>query len=723
MDRRIPSNAAIGSPHGRSTKNEGISPTLVLHAARRWWKVAAPIAILFGAAGAAAVWLLFEMQYTASAIIRIETNRFYIAFPSPPSPPARFIETQRELLHSPMVLNPLLSQPEILQQKEIREAENPLAHIQKALKVNAVGESDLFRIEYTCSAAADATTMVNAAVESYLKYQSTFEGKRNDGVIALLEGELEKHRKNVERLRDNVRVLSEEANVVPSFLQQNQPAQNPAADPIAQIQASLTEAEVQEILLQADIQYAEAENALAVAIPDEVVNSRVDQELLEQRNRLEEQRRELETLADRFQDGSNNPIYRQYLSRVEQEEKALAKLRSEMKIRIGAELRSQLQTSRAIDIESLKSQLAREQATIKTLKGKLTAALGENTKSVGNQLELDFANRELQQAEDVYDVLQTRITQIKTERNAPTWITLESEAKIPLSPVKPLPFKEMFLVFLVASCIPFGLATGWEYLLKRVNATHEIEQIGGLTVVGEIVSLPRIGYSQRSQKRLAYGRHLFEESVDGLTTYLVLSQAHHDMRVLAIASAVSSEGKTSVATELAISIAKSTGRPTLLIDGDMRAPDVHRIFEVPLSPGLAEVLADESDLAAAVVGTDCQHLDLLPAGFLESSPHRLLNNDAFARVLEAAKANYRYIIVDTPPVLAASEALLLARQSDAVLLCAMRDRTRLGQLQGAHSRLASAGVNSIGVVMSGVPTHHYASRYGSYSYKNTTRHI
>ena len=83
MDRQLSSNKPSGSVQV-VRRGMSVSPTPVLPAARRWWKVAVPTAILLGAAAAAAVWFLFEMQFTASAIVRIETDRFYIAFPSPP---------------------------------------------------------------------------------------------------------------------------------------------------------------------------------------------------------------------------------------------------------------------------------------------------------------------------------------------------------------------------------------------------------------------------------------------------------------------------------------------------------------------------------------------------------------------------------------------------------------------------------------------------------------
>ena len=163
---------------------------------------------------------------------------------------------------------------------------------------------------------------------------------------------------------------------------------------------------------------------------------------------------------------------------------------------------------------------------------------------------------------------------------------------------------------------------------------------------------------------------------------------------------------------MALSLARSSGKMTLLIDGDMRSPDVHHVFDVPQEPGLAEVLSEECPLADAIVKTHNKHVDLLPAGKLKESPHLLLGNGSWKSLLAQIPAGYRYVILDTPPVLAASEALVLAKAADATLLCVMRDVSRADQVRKATERLLSAGGRPVGTVLSGVPT----NRYNKYAY-------
>jgi capsular exopolysaccharide synthesis family protein len=238
-------------------------------------------------------------------------------------------------------------------------------------------------------------------------------------------------------------------------------------------------------------------------------------------------------------------------------------------------------------------------------------------------------------------------------------------------------------------------------------------------VVAEVTAMPRLAASQSLMQRDKANRELqlFEESIYGLRTHLLLANAASGPRTIAITSAISREGKTSVAVQLALSIARSTGDPTLLIDGDLRCPDVHRIFEIDRAPGLAELLTGSATTDDAIDTSFGSSLHLLPAGRLATVPHRLLGGSGFPRLLEQLQQKYHFIVIDTPPILPASEALLIARAADATVVCARRDFSRLDQVCEAYKRLRSAGVQAAGTVLNGISPSSYAYRYGSYYYE------
>ena len=223
--------------------------------------------------------------------------------------------------------------------------------------------------------------------------------------------------------------------------------------------------------------------------------------------------------------------------------------------------------------------------------------------SSGDTLELEFKLDEVARAEKVFELIAQRALQLQTERSAPARITLMQQAEPPDIPVEVFPYRHMAAVLLVCLCLPFALAVVWERMVGRVSDPMMLERQSKLSVVGEIAHLPvRSPVSHGSASaRIKHDLRLFEESIDSLRTSLSLSAELTDMRILAITSAASREGKTSVVSQLAVSFARATGKKVLLIDGDMRCPDIHKVFDVDLEPGLAKVLSGECRLEDAIV--------------------------------------------------------------------------------------------------------------------------
>jgi capsular exopolysaccharide synthesis family protein len=251
---------------------------------------------------------------------------------------------------------------------------------------------------------------------------------------------------------------------------------------------------------------------------------------------------------------------------------------------------------------------------------------------------------------------------------------------------------------------------------RKVDDAHHLESRSRLSVLGEISTIPVAATGKLTKKRRSHARELrlFEESVDSLSTTLTLREDLRNCRVFTITSALSGEGKTSVSCQLVVSLARSTGSKVLLIDGDLRAPDVHHVFGRPMTAGLVGYLNGTDEWRDLVDRDWNDSIHLLTSGYLKGSPHRLLSNGRFEKLIEEARQEYDYIVLDTPPVLPASEALLFAKVADAVLMCALRDKSRIEQLVQAYQRLESSGCKVAGSVLSGVPVREYASYYGDY---------
>jgi capsular exopolysaccharide synthesis family protein len=191
-------------------------------------------------------------------------------------------------------------------------------------------------------------------------------------------------------------------------------------------------------------------------------------------------------------------------------------------------------------------------------------------------------------------------------------------------------------------------------------------------------------------------------------------------QVLMVTSPEPGDGKTTTAVNLAITLALS-GRRVLLIDGDMRRPTVHKLLGLPRSPGLAEMLMGQDD-RSIVQGTFLDNLYVVPAGTPETPPTELLDSKRMHALIEMGRQRCDAIIIDSPPVLAVSDPLVLGTLCDAALVVVSASKTDLRALQQAEDTLGAVGIPIEGVVYNRHNTDRAGSgyRYGyDYSYDYT----
>jgi succinoglycan biosynthesis transport protein ExoP len=252
-----------------------------------------------------------------------------------------------------------------------------------------------------------------------------------------------------------------------------------------------------------------------------------------------------------------------------------------------------------------------------------------------------------------------------------------------------------------------------DFLTRRVRSVDDVSVGLGLRLIGTLPPLPRRGSRARSspgdsRPPLWHGELI--EAVDNTRTSLLSSTSAFPIRSLIVTSAVSGEGKTSLACHLATSIAR-TGRKTLLIDGDLRCPEVHGIFDLPARPGLSEVLRFESEIEATIHPAAYPNLWVVTAGQCDDRALQGLAQDRLRVLLDRLKERFDFVVVDTPPVLPVADAALIAKQTDACVHSVLNGVSRLPQVFAAYERLEGFGIPSLGVVVAGVPDRSYGGDY------------
>jgi capsular exopolysaccharide synthesis family protein len=693
----------------------------VLIALRCWWHLAMPMGLLLAAGAAVIVYYISVPTYTAEAHLEIRPKGTLLSNLTRDGAD-KFVANQLQLLRSPPVLEPVIAIQQVGSTPELLEEEDKVGYLRNNLKIQSQAGSDYFVIRFTSRDPAKAALIVNEVVQSYIAFQARHDSRVGEITIELLQ-EQERHQKEeVERLRKNVEELTRQFSGEEAFPlgKKEQPAERRSM--LSHFEMKLAQAELDVLQLQAQIQAEQSVYQMENFTPPvEIVESAIqnDPKVVELKARIALNHDKRDQYRKAAKEPEKNILFQQLQKTIEADEAELASFTASLKPTMTEDMEKFGRAKREAQIEELQAQLVKAQASIPFLKDRVASQQDESKKERGDSLQLEFAWGYYNRASDFLEAISNRIMGLQVERRAPVGIDLLQGARVPVRADEEIPLKKMLMAALAAMVVPFGLAVGTEMLFGRVSSRRQLESIGQLSVVGEIANLPRRAPKRLGDNSRSKDVQLFEESINGLRTYLTLVEATRGRKVLAVTSSISREGKTSLAAQLAVSVAGSTGKPTLLIDGDMRSPDIHRIFEVDCGPGLSEVLAGTCRLEDAIETDFSERLHLITAGHLTVSPHQLVASGGFSELIEKLRGMYEHIIIDTPPILPASEALVMARAADAAILCVRRDYSRFDQVTETHNRLVASGVRVAGAVLSGVPTQHYAYRYGSYYY--TTR--
>lgn len=686
---------------------------------RRWWWQCALGGTVLAIVAAAIVWFTFIPVYEASSWLEIKDQPQFIAFEHGTSS-RLFSETQLQMMRSPVCLSKVASQPSIANLPEVKREETPLDWLRRGLKVSCLGHSELCEIRFEAHDAQAAADVANAVMDAYLSLHTNAQGTETERIIELLTAEKARRAEEVRHFQERVRLLAKHVSEDdPSLIRHDQAAilmQNP----LLGLQEKRTAAEVERTVLEARLKALEesvqsdkltaSEAQLTLAIEEHPEYSAIKARLSALRMRLAEHNRRSQNKTDTIAVRLERDI--------QETEEALQRTVDELRPRLLEQMHSRLKSEHLLAIEELRAKIENQQVVEKLWQDRVEEQRQKLDKLSDRSVDLDFARAELERAEQVFSKISDRIVALQTEMGAPTRANPLQRATPPERPRELVPYKRLTIACLGVFCLPFALVVGWDRWVRRIHDARQLAHEVNLPVLGEITALPArwLIPNRRSDHRFLRDRMTYEESIESLRVGLVSSAATREMRVLAITSAVSREGKTSLASSLAVSLSNSSRMPTLLIDADMRCPNLHEYLGVGLSPGLADLLSEECAAAEAIVEIESPMLHFLPAGRLRKSPHVILHDGAFPALLAKLRTAYCYIVIDLPPVLAASESRMLAGAADGTVVCTMRDVSRGCQFRLACDRLMDAGANLVGTVIAGLPPRVWAYKYGGYGY-------
>jgi len=270
---------------------------------------------------------------------------------------------------------------------------------------------------------------------------------------------------------------------------------------------------------------------------------------------------------------------------------------------------------------------------------------------------------------------------------------------------------------MLALALALGSVWGAEYLDTSIRSPRDLQH-RGYSVLGSVPQLSAGGRRRRNNEVTAYLiTHTDVESSGAeafrmLRTGLAFANAERRLRTIAVTSSGPSEGKSTIAVNLAAVLAQAGSR-VLLIDADMRHPVLHTIFQHERKPGLSDLILSGGDPFQAIFPTRLDRLSCLPCGTIPPSPADLLTLNATRALLERLGEEYDYVVIDTPPVLVAADMPILGALVDTSIMVARAGQTAMDALEAAVAAMSNGGAHLSGIVVNDLKR---TGRYGGYYY-------
>ncbi|MBA4376795.1 MAG: hypothetical protein C0401_11580, partial [Anaerolinea sp.] len=381
------------------------------------------------------------------------------------------------------------------------------------------------------------------------------------------------------------------------------------------------------------------------------------------------------------------------------------------------------QTSRYAELKaSLEEELTNLNTQIETTQQKLTTLLANPNAGTDPALLLARSQYEtaLSQYQQSRSYFVQSYQQIKLAEVQSTSSVIQKDPAIPNNiPIQPQPMRSAML----AAIVGFMLAAGTIFLIgffeDTIRDPEEITRKWGVPVLGLIINY---NSTQNTIITMSQPRAPVSEAYRSLRTNLQFAGVNTPLHTLLVTSASPEDGKTSVVANLANVLAQNE-REVVAIDADLRRPRIHKVFQLSNRIGLSDYFIRSQDrLIGVVKKTNTKGLCVITSGSLPPNPSELLSSDKMMEVINLLGKHFNTIILDTPPLLAVTDALVLAPRMDGVILVMDPNKTKRGALKHAIEQLRIVNANLLGVVLNNVKVkrsqyyynhkYYYGKQYG-----------
>ena len=577
-----------------------------------------------------------------------------------------------------------------------------------SLSVKRVPNSRLMDVSFESTSPLLAAQVVNAHIKNFIdqNFQSHYEATTR--ASTWLTDQLSELKIRVEKAED-ARITYERQNQIWAL---DGDKQNVTTQRLGDLNKELTDAQSERMRKQSLFEYAKAGDVDSV--PQIRDNAAVQD--------LSHRRAEIYTsYTDALnQYGPNFPRVLRLQAQLKELDAAAAKEKKAVIARLESEYREARQRE-----ELLTQALNQQKAEVNQMSERM--------------VQYSILKREAEANKALYDGLLTKLKEAGISAGLRSSnIRVVDPAMVPTSPARPAKTRNIVLSFVIGLVGGIGLALLREYMDNTIKSPDDIETLARLPSLAVVpafvesngnrsrVSLLKGHSSNGHEKRIELvAQHLpksqMSEAFRALRTALLLSQADHPPQVILVTSALPREGKTTAAANLAVTLAQ-LGDRTLLIDADLRKPGVGRLLNLGSGKyaGLSSYLAGVSSLDLVTIQHPAiPNLSAIPTGPLPPNPADLLSSHKLNEAIAELRTKFKFIVIDSPPIMAATDAVILSVKADGVLLVVRSGETPKEAFTRTRDLLLSVKCHLLGVVLNAVdssaPDYYYSYRYYPYS--------
>jgi len=570
--------------------------------------------------------------------------------------------------------------------------------ISHGITIEPLEDSDIVTISYTATNPIFARRVVNAVTKAYI--EQTFEMKMaaTQHAIAWMT---EKSEKEMTRLNQKEQALQDYMRHEKFVTIADRIAIIP--EKLTEISTRLTKAEIERKELQAlNDKIRKLPSSLAGADAIRAISS--DATLQSIRSQLIEADQNITELSKKF--GPKHPVIKRARADVAQLKK-----------------RRRKETKRII--QSIKNEFDLARAKERNLRALFDKAKREAARLNEKNVRFGALKRDIETNRLLYDALIKKIKELSITDQAQTvkiWVV--EHAKTPAYPSNRRTRQQRIILGTLLGLLGgIGLAFFLEYLDQTVRNPDDIERRFGVAVLG-MVPLLKSRKTRPERVVIEEPASAFSESYKAIRTGILLSSAEKSPKSLLITSANPEEGKTITAVNLAVTLAAQADTRVLIIDADLRKPRLHTIFDIDGSIGLSTYLAGVSNQDAIFDGP-VPNLFIMPAGPIPPNPSELIGTGRMRNFIASMRDKFDFIVLDSPPMLSVTDALLLSRIADGTIVVIKSGKSTYEIVKRGLKSLADIETRITGTVLNAVDvkknTYYKYGGYQQYYRSNASR--